>query len=173
MAQTLADRFRRWFEYEKDSHAKVLASLQSVPVEQHGSPAFRKALTLMGHIVAARRIWLFRLGVSGESAEAFFREDVTLAELAPSVASMQTAWSAYLDRLQDADLARVFEYQSWEGDWYRNSVEEILTQLFGHSWYHRGQIASLVRSAGGEPAATDFVFWTRKPISPPQGTPAA
>jgi len=43
-------------------------------------------------------------------------------------------------------------------------VEDILAQLFGHSWYHRGQIALLVRSIGAEPAATDFVYWTREAI---------
>jgi uncharacterized damage-inducible protein DinB len=45
----------------------------------------------------------------------------------------------------------------------RNSIEDILTQLFGHSCYHRGQIAQLLRSIGAEPAVTDFVFWTREP----------
>jgi len=43
-------------------------------------------------------------------------------------------------------------------------VEDILAQLFGHSWYHRGQIALLVRSIGAEPAATDFVYWAREAI---------
>ncbi|MFL6198680.1 MAG: DinB family protein [Thermoanaerobaculia bacterium] len=40
----------------------------------------------------------------------------------------------------------------------------ILTQLFGHSWYHRGQIAQLVRALGAEPAVTDFVFWSREAL---------
>lgn len=53
--------------------------------------------------------------------------------------------------------------------WVRYVVEDILTQLFGHSWYHRGQIALLVRACGGQPAETDFVFWTREPVSSPAG----
>ena len=47
--------------------------------------------------------------------------------------------------------------------------EDILTQLHGHSLYHRGQIAMLLRSAGVEPPATDFVFWAREPIGPSRG----
>ena len=31
MARELAGRFQRWFEYERDAHAKVLRSLESVP----------------------------------------------------------------------------------------------------------------------------------------------
>jgi uncharacterized damage-inducible protein DinB len=71
--------------------------------------------------------------------------------------------------LDERELSRVFEYQSWDGPRYRNSIEDILTQLFGHSWYHRGQIALLLRSSGSEPAATDFVFWCRAPISDKTG----
>ncbi|HEY7544618.1 MAG TPA: DinB family protein [Blastocatellia bacterium] len=60
--------------------------------------------------------------------------------------------------------ARVFEYSSLDGGRFRNSVEDILTQLFGHSLYHRGQIALLLRSIEAEPAATDFVYWSREAI---------
>ncbi|MCG8608490.1 damage-inducible protein DinB, partial [bacterium] len=54
-------------------------------------------------------------------------------------------------------------YKSFEGPSYTNRVEDLATQLFGHSWYHRGQIAALIRSLGGTPAETDYVFWTREP----------
>lgn len=160
---SLTARYRRWFDYEKDSHARTLDSLRAVSEELRESEAFRKAVYLMGHIVAARRIWLFRFGVLQENVELFPRE-VTLAELPDQIAAMETMWTQYLDQLDDAALGRVFEYQSYEGPRFRNTIDEILTQLFGHSWYHRGQIAQLVRSIGAEPAVTDFVFWSREPV---------
>jgi uncharacterized damage-inducible protein DinB len=163
MSDTLIARFRRWFDYEKDSHAKTLASLNAASEELRESQEFRKAVSLLGHIVAARRVWLFRFGVLNNNVELFPR-DVSLGDISDQLAEMETAWSQYLDQLDDAELARVFEYQSYAGQRFRNSIEEILTQLFGHSWYHRGQIAQLVRSMGTEPAVTDFVFWAREPV---------
>lgn len=163
MNHNLIDRYRRWFEYEQDSHAKTLAALNAVAEELRDSEAFRKAVYLMGHIVAARRMWLSRFGVLRNKVELFPNETI-LAELPAQLAEMETQWSEYLSQLDDAALARVFEYQSYEGLRFRNTIEEILTQLFGHSWYHRGQIAQLVRSLGAEPAVTDFVFWARQPI---------
>jgi uncharacterized damage-inducible protein DinB len=163
MSDILIARFRRWFDYEKDSHAKTLASLNAVSEELRESQEFRKAVSLLGHIVAARRVWLFRFGVLNNNVELFPR-DVSLGDISDQLAEMETAWSQYLDQLDDAELARVFEYQSYEGQRFRNTIEEILTQLFGHSWYHRGQIAQLVRSMGAEPAVTDFVFWAREPV---------
>jgi uncharacterized damage-inducible protein DinB len=164
VTQTLCERYRRWFEYEKDSHAKVLASLESVPAEGRSTPAFEKAVSLVGHLIAARQLWLFRMGAGGEQPRDFFPTGLTLADLAARLKAIEAAWSKFLAGLTNEALARPFEYQSLDSGRYRNTVEDILTQLFGHSWYHRGQIASLVRTAGGEPAATDFVFWTREPI---------
>ena len=163
MSNILSTRFRRWFEYEKDSHAKTLASLHDVSEELRESQEFLKAVYLLSHTVAARRMWLYRFGVLKDNVE-LFPADVRLEEIPDELEQMETAWSRYLEQLDDAELARVFEYQSYEGPRYRNTIEEILTQLFGHSWYHRGQIAQLVRSIGAEPAATDFVFWAREPV---------
>jgi uncharacterized damage-inducible protein DinB len=160
----LIDRYRRWFDYEKDAHIKVLASLDSVPEENLSSREYQKALTIMAHIMAARQLWLFRFGVNSDKPKDFFPTGLTLPDVIERVEQVHTTWSSYLERLSDSDLARAFDYESLDGGRFRNTVEDILTQLFGHSWYHRGQIASLVRAAGGEPAITDFVFWTREPI---------
>ncbi len=164
MGGNLADRYRRWFDYEKDSHQKTLASLTETLPEIQNSERFQKAVDLMAHIIAARRMWLYRFGVTNTPVELFPRQ-VNLAELSSQLQEMEAAWSEYLGDLNDMALARVFEYQSYEGSRFKNTIEDILTQLFGHSWYHRGQIASLLRSIGAEPAVTDFVFWAREPIS--------
>lgn len=159
----MIDRYRRWFEYEKDSHAKTLAALNATPADLRDSEGFRKAVYLMGHIIAARHMWLFRFGFLTEKIELFPRE-TTFDELQEKLSLMEASWSKYLEQLDDAKLEAVFEYESYEGQRFQNTIEEILTQLFGHSWYHRGQIAQLLRAIGAEPAVTDFVFWARRPV---------
>jgi uncharacterized damage-inducible protein DinB len=155
------ENYRRWFDYEKDSHAKVIDSLQGISEDNRSSSSFQKAVDLMAHLIAARRMWLYRFGFAKENAELFPRS-VLFSTLAGQLAEMEAGWSAYLEKLTDTELERVFEYQSYEGSRFRNTVADILTQLFGHSWYHRGQIAALVRALGAEPAVTDFVFWSRE-----------
>jgi uncharacterized damage-inducible protein DinB len=164
MADSMPGRFRRWFEYEIDAHEKVVASLNTVPADQRGSPSYRKAVDLLAHIVGGRRIWLYRFGATSDGPPSLFPTGASLEEVTASLRVTQARWSEYLSKITDAELARVFEYQSVDGRRFRNRVEDILTQLFGHSLYHRGQIATLVRAAGGESAQTDFVFWTREPI---------
>jgi uncharacterized damage-inducible protein DinB len=161
-----ADRYLRWFDYEKDAHAKVVRSLETVTPERRSAAEYRKAVELLAHLVAARRLWLYRFGVVPKPPPAMFPQGVSLSELTATLRDMEEQWTAYLGRLDDAEVSRIFEYQSLDAGRCRNRIEDILTQLFGHSWYHRGQIATLVRAAGGEPAATDFVYWCREAISP-------
>jgi len=161
---SLCDRYRSWFDHEARAHEKVLSSLHSVPASRRAEPEFQKAIDLVGHILAARWLWLHRFGVAAEGPPVVFPAGVALEELEALVDKMHIAWSGYLNRLDEAELAREFDYRSLEGRRYRNTVEDLLTQLFGHSWYHRGQIAALVRALGGEPAVTDYLFWKRRPI---------
>ena len=164
MANELADRFRRWFEYEQDAHAKVLASFDTVPPDRRDGREFKKAVALLGHVVAARRVWLFRFGIL-PTAGALFLDDENPdpARVEAEWREVRDLWADYLASVTDAELARVFEYQSFDAGRFRNRVEDILAQLFGHSWYHRGQIAVLVRAAGGTPAVTDLIYWCREP----------
>ena len=76
-----AERYRRWFDYEKDAHAKVVRSLESVPTQRHSTPEFSKAVGLLAHIVAARRLWLFRLGIVPDAPTSFFPDNAVLADV--------------------------------------------------------------------------------------------
>jgi uncharacterized damage-inducible protein DinB len=160
--KTFADRFRRWYEYERDCNAKTLAMLASVPAERRATPEFQKAVDRMAHLVAARQRWLHRLGHWPETPAAF-PQGTPLDELPGRVAATEAAWVAYLRDLDDAELAREFEWQIDNGQRYRWNLEGLLTQVFGHAWYHRGQIAQLVAALGGQAVDTDYIFWS-KPI---------
>jgi uncharacterized damage-inducible protein DinB len=164
---SMADRYRRWFQYEKEVHQKTLASLRTVPEARRAEPSFDRAVTLLAHLAGARELWLHRFGVretAPTTEEEFFPRGASIAAVEARLERIHEEWSDYLGSLDESELARVFDYRALEGGRFRNRVEDLLTQLFGHSWYHRGQIASLVRELGGVPAATDYVFWVREPV---------
>jgi uncharacterized damage-inducible protein DinB len=168
MAQNTVQQYRHWFEYEQDSHRNVLASFETVPEAQRESPVFQKALDLMGHIVAARRMWLYRFGLTADRPAHLFPTGVSLDELKTDLEAMEQKWGDYFQGLSNHELGRLLKYKSLDAGWFQSLVADILTQLFGHSWYHRGQIATLVKAAGGQPAVTDYIFWSREPIPEPE-----
>lgn len=83
-----------------------------------------------------------------------------LDELVSLLENMEQLWDEYLQRQTDDQISLVLEYESFDSGRCRSLIEDILAQLLGHLWYHRGQIASLVKAAGGQPAATDLIYWS-------------
>jgi uncharacterized damage-inducible protein DinB len=165
MTDSMSDRYRRWFEYETNAHAKVIAALGTVPPDQRESAPYRKAVELLAHIVVGRQVWLHRIDGSVEAPSALFPQGASVDAVQADLSAVEGSWAVYLAKLTDAELARELEYRSFDGRQFRNRVEDVLTQLYGHSLYHRGQIAMLVRAAGGEPAMTDFIFWAREAVA--------
>jgi len=159
--KTLADRFRRWYEHERDCNAKIVQMLASTPIEQRGRPEFEKALGRATHLITAREIWLSRLGHYDAAPASWNTPTATLDELPQRFERIEKAWTQYLERLDDAALAQTFEFgRPGQGRW-RWNVEGILTQVNGHAWYHRGQIASLVAAAGGKAIDSDYIFFAK------------
>jgi uncharacterized damage-inducible protein DinB len=117
----------------------------------------------MAHLVAARHWWLFRLGVLPDHPESWFPA-TTLEQLPGAISAIEKKWTDYLARLTDADLAGDFTCTGGDGRKYRWRLLDLLTQIFGHAWYHRGQIAMLVKDLGGEAVDTDYIFWNRPTV---------
>ena len=128
-----------------------------------------KAIRLMSHIVAARRLWLFRMGAIPQAPASLFAEGRELDDVKVDWREVQGLWVDYLTGADDTAIERVLEYKSMDADRFRNRIEDILAQLYGHSWYHRGQLAMLIRASGGVPAITDLIYWCREPVAEPTG----
>jgi uncharacterized damage-inducible protein DinB len=160
----MIERFRRWFAYEMVAQRKALASLRSVPESGRADEAFQKAVDILAHTEECRRVWLARFGVI-DMPEVLYPGDVSLDEIGPMLDQVETEWTAWFAQADDDLLGRSFEYASYLGGHYVNTYEDVLTQSFGHAWYHRGQIASLVAQCGGTPAITDYIFETRRPVA--------
>lgn len=166
MADHMTDQrhalFLGMLAYETWASSAVIESLKTVPEDQTAGPAFTRALQVMAHVQIARRVWLGR--VAGSPAE--MPKDWFPAwkppQLVESAAQLDTQWHEYLLRLTPAELDREVEYRSSEGVGYISRVQDILTHVFNHSTYHRGQVARLVTQAGGRRAVTDFIARTRR-----------
>lgn len=157
----IADLFRDFFQYEQDTHGKVLAALNASSESARASEPFQMALNLLGHVTAARMIWLWRIGAVATRPESVSPKGLSLTRLAQEMTRMQLEWSRYLAGLEEEELSRTIEYTTLDGRAGRNRVHEILIQLHGHSLYHQGQVAIWLRQAGAEPARTDYILWAR------------
>ena len=88
------ETYRRWFEYEKDVHLKVLSSLSQVPPDKQAAPEFRRAVDLMAHILGTRWFWLERIGATSERPLKMFTKNFPVSDLPARLSEVGAAWAA-------------------------------------------------------------------------------
>jgi len=113
----------------------------------------------MGHIIAAEFLWLAR--IDGVPSALPVWPSLSLEECNGRMSELS---SSLLRALPDeaGALTRPVRYTNSKGETWTSTVEEILTHIVIHSAYHRGQIASDLRSAAQEPAYTDYIHAVRQ-----------
>ncbi len=156
---SLLERYRLWYDYEKDCNDKMLAMLESVPEASRSDPRFQRAVTLADHLAACREKWLDYMEGKGSNPVPWWSEQGEFATLRPRFAALESHWTDYLARLDEDQLAQEFEFSESDEESFRLPVEVQIVQLFGHASYHRGQVALLVDQLGGETGDTDYVDW--------------
>ncbi len=155
---SLLERYRLWYEYEKDCNDKMLTMLESVPPAHRNDVRFQQAVTIAGHLAACRENWLNFMTGDSDNTVAWFDKTCELATLRSRFAALEHNWTEYLTNLTEYRLAQDFSFRE-EGQVFSLPTEVQIVQLFGHASYHRGQVAVLVDQLGGETVDTDYVYW--------------
>lgn len=132
--------------------------IRSVPESARSDPRFALALQLAGHLAACRENWLDRMAAGGVNQADWWPDKVNLEDLPARYEALEKSWSGYLAGLGDDDLDVDFDFPV-QGGAYRWNIEGQVMQMIGHGFYHRGQIALLVKQLGGEPVDTDYLYW--------------
>lgn len=160
---TLLDHFRAMLAYDRAAGAAVFDALACVEASPTPGSAetLARAQRILGHINSARHVWLARLGAATPRPFVMW-PDVTVAQARAEAESLDQGWAAHLAALTDADLDAPVVYTSSEGVPYRSLRRDILTHVFNHSTYHRGQLAMLTTQCGGTAAASDYILFTRE-----------
>ena len=117
----------------------------------------------MSHSQIDRTVWLSRLQGKVERVSDWF-PPWTIAEIREKAGGQDRDWESFLGTVTEPDIARAVRYTSSEGVAYESTVGEIITHVYNHSTYHRGQVARLVTEAGGKRASTDFIALTRRTL---------
>ncbi|HKV75993.1 MAG TPA: DinB family protein [Gemmatimonadales bacterium] len=146
--------FRRLFRYEAWANAESLTSAvhMSVPPVQ--------VIKWLGHLAGTSAEWRARL--TGTASRLAVWPGLSLRDCAVEFRREQTEWENYLSGLKESALADTIDYRNTKGELWSSTVSDVLTHVLLHGSYHRGQIASAVRAAGGSPAYTDFIHASRQ-----------
>jgi uncharacterized damage-inducible protein DinB len=150
----LIEHLRRQFAYDAWANREVLAGLRA------GLRPIARPLQLLAHILSAEQLWLERIRKEPQSLPVW--PDFTFEQCEAQISNLAQHWREFLGQLSPVGLSDKVTYRNSKGEPWTSTVEDVLTHVALHSAYHRGQIASQMRAAGGQPAYTDFIHAARQ-----------
>lgn len=118
-----------------------------------------QALDLLAHILSAEHVWMCRIQGT-ESAHPIW-PTLSLEACATLANENHLAYRALVDDVSDGSETRMITYRNSSGVEFQNSLEDILLHIAEHGAYHRGQVALLNRSSGGNAISTDYIVFSR------------
>ncbi len=152
---------RELFEHDYWARDRQLQACAALTPEQLLKPlgsSFSSVRDTLAHLVAVEALWLARWrGSSPRSLEP--PEDF------PSLAAIEGRWKAveadmriFLSELDEAALQRPLTYVNLRGQEYTYPLWRMIMHLLLHQSFHRGQVTTMLRQLGAEPAKVDFLL---------------
>lgn len=116
-----------------------------------------KIIKLLSHIVNSQRIWLDRILKKDVMTDPFRMHSTE--ECVEQSHHITFEWISFLENLDEAGLRKQIQYKNNKGDYWENTIGDIVTHIINHSTYHRAQ---LMRQSGDQPPKTDYIVYQRQ-----------
>lgn len=154
------------YEYNYWANERVLRAAARVTLEQYGAPAEISHSSLRGalvHTYSAELVWRLRCQ-EGLSPKALPGE----AEF-PTLEALVRRWReegalmrAYLQSLDDDDLAQKIRYQTTKGVPHENILWHLLVHVVNHGTQFRAEAAVVLTQYGQSPGDLDLLLFFRE-----------
>jgi uncharacterized damage-inducible protein DinB len=148
------------FEYNYWARNRQIEACGTLTQEQFLRPmdnSFSSLRDTLAHLVGAEYLWLERW--RGRSPRAMFA-----AEEFPTLAAVRERWGTverglreYLAGLTEEVLTHPLSYVNLKGETWTYPLWQMLFHVVNHQTYHRGQVTTLLRQLGAQPAPTDYL----------------
>jgi uncharacterized damage-inducible protein DinB len=150
------------FAYTRWANLRALGAADKLSPEHlfHDTgSSFPSVFKTLEHMLAAEWVWLKR--VNGISPTAMFdgHECKTLYELRERWAINDLEWTAFIEAMNEEDLAREIHYTNLAGDKLMFRQQQIMQHVPNHSTYHRGQVVTMLRQLGAGGFDSDLIFF--------------
>jgi uncharacterized damage-inducible protein DinB len=145
------NHFQRMLAYNVWANNRIFQSLS----DQNGDPEMWGKFS---HLILAEQVWQSRIEGRTFSGPGIF-DLLPQEEIGELMKNNESGWKRIFE--SQADFSKTLPYKLLNGSEGNSTLSDILTHVFNHGTYHRGQIATLMRQKGLEPVATDFIGFAR------------
>jgi uncharacterized damage-inducible protein DinB len=159
------EEVRSLYDFNAWANRHTLDSCAGLSREQFLKPlgsSFSSVRDTLAHLLAGEWIWLERW--QGRSPASLPK-----AEDFPDFAGLRARWEDEGRKLLDfahtrtqEQLNALAQIRTLDGTPYTHPLWQMMQHLVNHGSYHRGQVATLLRQLGAQPAATDLIRFYRE-----------
>ena len=150
------------FEYSLWASLKILKTSQKLSTEAVGldrGNSFGGILSTLTHIFQADRVWLKRFEGDPYFTLAQAGDSYDLALLEAEWPAVVGAFAAWIRAQDDAKFEERLFWRNVRGEDKTEVIYKILLHVVNHGSYHRGQVITMLKQAGGEVVSTDLVYY--------------
>jgi uncharacterized damage-inducible protein DinB len=146
--QTLVD-YHYW---ARDRMLDAVATLTPEQYQRDLGSSFKSVRETMTHLYAAEWAWYERW--QGRSPTALLSPDqfADLAALRRAWSELETKLRDYVAGLGEHGTSKIIEYKLLSGAAGASPLGQMLQHVVNHASYHRGQVTTMLRQMGAQPA---------------------
>lgn len=141
------------FKYENWANARMLESISLLKEPDD------KILDLMSHILLVQMVWYSR--IMGIAAPPVW-DKKSLQQCKEMYEVNKKILTPFIEKQTKDTLNTIIDYKNTKGQPFSNTITQILTHLFNHSTYHRGQIVERLKGKLPQLPETDYIVFLRE-----------
>ena len=156
------DAIRELYDYNHWANQRVLSAMTPLTDDmftRNMGNSFVSLRDTLAHILGAEWIWLERWLERSPKALLSASEFPTLQALERRWAAVRLDQNQYIQTLVPDRLNDDVSYTNTRGERYSYALWRQMLHVLNHSSYHRGQVTTLLRQMGAEPASTDLLVY--------------
>lgn len=140
----------------------IILSLPEEKTREKVQGSFGSIFKTVGHLWDAEAMWWQRMKLAERVIRPSDGYEGSMKELTWQLLQQNKQWFTWIEAAQEHALQHEFIYQNTKREQFKQPVYQMLTHVFNHGTYHRGQLVTMLRELGVEKIpATDFIVWSR------------
>ena len=148
------------------ANQKIIDIILSIPEEKQMvevPSSFNSLHKTLLHMWDAESIWWQRMKLHERFVRPSDNFKGTTRDVVNGLLSQSKLWEGWVNNVSELMLEHVFEYRNDKKEQIKMPIWQMLTHVFNHGTYHRGQLINMLRQLGIEKIPqTDFSAWCRK-----------
>lgn len=140
----------------------VILSLPEEKQKAEIASSFNSLHTTILHIWDAESIWWQRMKLHERFVRPSENAKGSTRDVINGLLSQSKLWEGWVSNASELSLDHVFQYYNNKKEPVKMHIYQMISHVFNHSTYHRGQLITMLRQLGVEKLpGTDFVLWVR------------